>query len=104
MWLIARDALVRVIWESITVANSSKSEKIKQEGKGKRFSAAIRERRVSLYEDTRSSCGCCARTDIDRSGHATGCLSGHTTRQLVLQGSSLLEGPSTVTRGVENLQ
>lgn len=35
--------------------------------------------RDALWEDGKNGCGCCACTDIDRAGHATGCLSGYSS-------------------------
>lgn len=36
-------------------------------------------KRDALWEDGKNGCGCCACTDIDRAGHATGCLSGYSS-------------------------
>lgn len=61
---------------------STTKEERKEEEKKKEGRASYPRRgmeRDALWEDGKNGCGCCACTDIDRAGHATGCLSGYSS-------------------------
>lgn len=64
--------------------STTKGEGRKEGGKGgrKKKEGELPRRgmkRDALWEDGKNGCGCCACTDIDRAGHATGCLSGYSS-------------------------